>query len=170
MKAILYMALSLDGYIAKKDHSTDFVSDKEWESFTDAIRRTGNLVTGRTTYESMVKRQELKFLDKIKFVVVTTKGVKTSSPNHTFVDSPEKALEILKKEGFKEALISAGPQLNTSLIRQNLIDEVYIDLEPIFLGGGIKLFSDGYLGKKLRKIDEKWISSNEIQMHYKVLK
>ena len=170
MKVILYMAQSFDGYIATSDFSTNFVSNREWESFIDAINRAGNLITGRTTYESMVKRQELKFLDEIKLVAVTTTGVKTSSPNHAVVDSPEKALGVLKKAGFKEALISAGPQLNSSLMRNNLIDEVYIDIEPIILGKGIKLFVDEYLGKKLEVIDEKWISSNEKQLHYKVIK
>ena len=97
------MALSIDGYIAKENFSTDFVSKEEWTSFIDFVKKTGNLVTGRTTYESLVKRPELGFLDDIKLVVVSTKLLQTSSSNHTAVDSPQKALEILKRDGFNQS-------------------------------------------------------------------
>lgn len=170
MKVILYMAVSVDGYIARENGSTDFVSDREWDNFLETIKKIGNLVVGRRTYEVMKSDKVFRDLDKIEVVIVSQMGVETINPRHRVTSSPKEALSVLRSQGFDVALVGGGSVLNTSFMKENLVDEVYLDEEPIFLGKGIKLFSDEYLGKKLDYIGEKFISSNERQTHWKIVK
>lgn len=57
MKTILYMATTIDGFVAKKDDSTGFVSDVEWDSFQAEMKRVGNIIIGRRTFELMEKKR-----------------------------------------------------------------------------------------------------------------
>ena len=84
--------------------------------------------------------------------------------------SPKDALDILKKDKFSKALVAGGGTLNTSFIKENLVDEIIIDVEPKILGKGIKLFSDDDFESNLELIRTKKLSNNEIQLRYKVLK
>jgi riboflavin biosynthesis pyrimidine reductase len=67
-------------------------------------------------------------------------------------------------------LVAGGGKLNGSFMKEGLIDDIYLDVEPTILGNGIKLFGDRELEKKLRLIGMKRLSRNEIQLHYKVIK
>jgi dihydrofolate reductase len=55
-------------------------------------------------------------------------------------------------------------------LAENLVDEIYLDIEPIAFGSGIPLFRDKDFECKLKLLGQKNISDNEIQLHYAVLK
>lgn len=170
MKIILYMATTVNGFIAKEDGNTDFVSDVEWKSFHGITAQTRNIIIGRKTYEIMKKGNEFSKLDSVKVVVVSGKIIKTDDENHFIVVSPEEAIEFLEKDGFREALIVGGGILNASFMEKNLIDEIYLDIEPIVFGKGIRLFEKSNLEKNLELLGVKKISQNELQLHYRVIK
>lgn len=171
MKVILYMATTVNGFIAKENDDTTFVSDVEWESLQKMVRRTGDIIIGTRTYEIMSKGNELAKLDGLKAVVVVSDGsFKTSSPNHFVVNSPKEALALLEREGFREALVAGGGKLNASFMEENPIDEIYLDIEPVALGKGIKLFAEKDFERKLELIGTKKLSPHELQLHYRVLK
>lgn len=171
MKVILYMATTVNGYIAKEDDDTSFVSENEWENFRKMIKRTGNIIVGRRTYEIMKKSNEFEGLKDIKVLVVTNNpSFNTTNSNHSTQPSPKEALEFLRQQGFQEVLVAGGSKLNTSFMAENLIDEIYLDIEPLALSRGIKLFADADFEAKLELLDTKQFSPNELQLHYKVLK
>jgi dihydrofolate reductase len=58
MKVIMYMAVSANGMIARSDDSTDWVSKKEWDSYSRIARKAGNLVVGSRTYKILTKETE----------------------------------------------------------------------------------------------------------------
>lgn len=58
--------------------------------------------------------------------------------------------------------------MNSSFLKERLIDEIYLDVEPIILSNGIKLFADAEFESKLELIEIKKISKDEVQLHYKV--
>ena len=86
------------------------------------------------------------------------------------IQSPQEALQILQNQKFKTVLICGGGKLNSSFMKEKLIDEIYLDIEPVFLGTGIKLFTDAEFETKLKLIDVKRLSKDEVQLHYKVKK
>ena len=67
-------------------------------------------------------------------------------------------------------ILAGGSILNTSFLEQNLVDEIYLDVEPTVMGKGIPLFQNKDFEKKLEFISSKNISKNEIQLHYKIIK
>ncbi len=167
MKVILYMAVSIDGYIAKENDDTSWISEEEWKSYSSIVQKTGNLVVGHRTYDILTKQPEFSELKDVKLVVVSKNDFKTLAPNHHVASSPKKALEELKD--FEEVLVAGGGELNASFLKENLFDEIYLDIEPIALGKGIKLFSDYNFEIKLKLLETKKISNDEIQLHYQVL-
>ncbi len=168
MKVILYMAISVNGFIAKEDDDTSWISDEEWASYSEIAKGAGNLIVGHRTYNILTKQTEFKEFEGIKIIIISHKNFKTLAPNHLVAKNPKVALQLLA--GFKEAIVAGGSILNSSFIKENLIDEIYVDIEPIVLGNGIKLFEDSNFEVKLELLETKKISENEIQLHYKVLK
>lgn len=92
---------------------------------------------------------------------------KLISNNHLIAESPEEALNLLKD--FDEVIVAGGGILNNSFIEKNLVDEIYLDIEPIVITKGIPLFVGKEIEKDLKLIGQKKINDNEIQLHYKVI-
>ena len=161
------MATTINGYIAKEDHETPW-SDEEWDSFSSFIKERKNIIIGKNTYDLMKKENEF---DKIgnPVVVVVSKN-KIIDENIISVNSPKEAISILKEKGFSEIVIAGGGKLNSSFLKEKLIDEIYLDVESLIFGKGIKLFSDDDFDFKLRLLGIKTISKNLFQLHYEVIK
>jgi dihydrofolate reductase len=166
MKVILYMATSANGHIAKQNDDTSFVSEVEWKSFDKMGRAAKNTIMGRKTYDVCRKIGQIPFPDRLNIVVSKKK---LQDPRVTHCKSPQEALQLIKKKGYKTALVGGGGELNASFLQANLIDEIYLDIEPVLLGKGIKLFADCKTETKLKLLGMKKLSKDEVQLHYKVL-
>jgi len=168
MKVILYMAITANGIIAKNNDDTNWISKEEWDSYSLAVRTAGCLIIGRRTYYILTKQPEFSELKDVKLVVVSETNIETLSPNHIVAYSPKEALGLLSD--FKEVVVAGGGTLNASFLSENLVDEIYLDIEPIIFGEGIPIFKGKDFEYKLELIGQKKISDNEIQLHYKILK
>lgn len=161
--------------IAKKDDDTSWVSKKEWDSYSLAVRTAGNLIIGHRTYNIITKQPEFSEFKDVKITVVSQRNFSTLSPNHLVAHSPKEALGLLKD--FKEIIVAGGGILNSSFLAKNLIDEIYLDVEPLVFGDGIPLFATAGppAGKagfeyKLKLLGVKKLGDQTIQLHYKVQK
>jgi len=170
MKVIMYMAITPNGIIAKKNDDTSFTTDTEWRSFKTMVNKTGNVIFGRRAYEIMKKQNQFAGIANVPIVIVANSNVKLAGKNYTRAKSPKDAIRILKAAKHSNILVAGGGKLNGSFMKEGLIDDIYLDVEPTILGNGIKLFGDRELEKKLRLIGMKRLSRNEIQLHYKVIK
>ena len=172
MKVILYMAMTVNGKIAGIDHDTSWTSEEDWAGFLGMCKRVGNAVIGRKTYE-MVKKEGTQLGD-ILTVVLTHDSVLLSkkSPHTIFTDSPPRDIvAMLEEREYKEALVAGGGILNSAFLKEGLIDEIYIDIEPLILGRGIPLFADGDFEPRLKLLKVKQLTNHQtIQLHYKILK
>ena len=168
MKVILYMATTVNGYIAKENNETPWF-DEEWQSFSKFVKETKNIIIGKNTYDIMKKSDEFSKIGN-PFTVVVSKEDFAHNSNFAIVKSPKDALKILKEKRFAKAIIAGGGMLNSSFMKEKLIDEIYLDVEPLVFGKGIKLFSDNDFDAKLELIETKSLSKNTIQLHYKILK
>ena len=77
---------------------------------------------------------------------------------------------MLEQKGFTFAFLAGGGQLNTSFVKENLIDEIYLDVEPLVFGKGIRVFAEGDFELELELLETKKLNPNTVQLHYKVLK
>lgn len=167
------MATTVNGYIAKENDDTSFVSESEveWDSFRKMIKSVGNMIIGSKTYAIIRDGGEFENLENIRVMIVSgNTNFKTIADNHSVAKNPQNALAILEKEGFNNVLVAGGGALNASFMAENLIDEIYLDIEPLALGKGIRLFAEKDFETKLQLLEVKNLSQNEIQLHYKVLK
>lgn len=174
MKVILYMATTINGFIAKENDDTSWVTKNEWTSFSGMIRKNGNMIIGKRTYEVMIENDEFNRsnLNKIKTIVLTNDAsLKIHNPEFVSIaTSPQEAISILQRQGFETIMVCGGGGSNASFMKENLIDEIYLDIEPIVFGKGIRLFAEGEFEAKLKLLEIKKLSDDEIQLHYQVLK
>jgi len=162
------MAITANGYIAKENDDTPW-SDEEWEAFNEIVKRTKNEVIGRRTLE-LFGEKGIEAMGSPFIVVLSSKESTNHNKNIKFVSTPQEALKLLKEQGFEEALVAGGSILNTSFMKEGLVDEIYLDVEPFIFGKGIPLFQPEGFEYKLELLETNKLSSQTIQLHYKVIK
>ncbi len=168
MKVILYMAISANGMIAKSNDDTSWISAEEWDSYSLAVRTAGCLIVGRRTYEILTKQPEFAEFKDVKLILVSHDNFVTLAQNHFVAFSPREALEMAK--GYEQVVVAGGGILNAAFLDEKLVDEIYLDIEPIVISEGIPVFKDKNFDCNLKLLESKMITENEIQLHYEVLK
>jgi len=167
MKVILYMAMTANGYIAKENDDAPW-SDAVFNGYYDFVKKRKNIILGKRTYEIMKEINEFEKLG-FPFTIVVSDSPENNNDGKTiFVSSPKEAIKELEGKNINETIVGGGSTLNSSFMAENLIDEIYLDVEPIIFGEGIPLFRGGNFEKKLELIEINKISKNEIQLHYRV--
>ena len=173
MKVTLFMAMSLNGIIARKNGDEDFLSHDNWNSFSDLVKHFQNFIIGRKTFEAVKKWTDGynfdDFKDATKVVISSNQNYKTDK-SYKLASNPKEALKILKESGFNNILITGGSGLNSSFAKENLIDEVILNVEPVIIGEGIPLFFSNEFDLNLKLVDVKKLPNDIVQLHYKIIK
>jgi dihydrofolate reductase len=168
MKVILYMAISVNGIIAKLNHDTPW-TDAELESYTAKVKEIGNLILGKTTYDLMEEEEVFSDLGDPYVVVLTSSREKPKRKNTIFVKNFDEAINELTKKNFEIALVAGGSKADNAALESKKLDEIYLDIEPLVLGKGIPLFSPSEFDLNLELLESKKIGNSGIQLRYKVL-
>lgn len=137
---ILQVALSLDGYIARKDGSVDFLEEPNQEfqsTFLDFLKRIDTIIMGRKTYEMMLKFGEIPFKDKTIFVLTNSKLPKLY--NHVIFSHEDIKKLINTIDG--NIWLFGGADVIKQFLDKNLVDELQLFIVPKIIGEGIPLFS-----------------------------
>jgi dihydrofolate reductase len=170
-KVILYIATSLDGYIAKPNDDLGFLSLVEQEEqdygYLDFINSVDTVILGRKTYDWVISQvQEFPHADKETYVI--TRSPRPNIGNIKFYTGNLKELVLrLKRENGQNIFIDGGAEIANALLQENLIDEFYISIIPILVGSGVRLFQDGRPEQLLRLVDSKQFDTGLVQLHYK---
>ncbi len=165
MHVTLYIAASVDGFIAREGDIVDFVSKASWEGYRTAVTEAGSLIVGRRTYELMKEGGDLDELEGIR-VVVVTEGDRAHDSDVTFVNSPKDAIASLEIAGCTKAILGGGGETNGSFLREGLIDKMILDLMPVAVGTGVRLFGEKEAHSSFDLSEMKLLAPNETQMHY----
>ena len=140
MKAILVSALSLDGKIGRDSADRlDWVSSENKGFFGRVSREAGAVVFGHKTFKAIKK--PLK--ERLVVVLTSRPEEKESTPGRVeFTDQePEEILANLEKRGFEKVIVGGGQEINRLFLGKDLVDEIWLVIEPVVLGGGLDLFS-----------------------------
>ncbi len=168
MKVVLYMAMTANGMIATEDDNTPWLK-AEWKSFEAAQKKAGNYIMGRRTFDVSLTANCFPY-HGLNIVMTKQKIDNKWGDNVVFVKTPQEAINVLKNKKFKTAFLGGGGQANAAFMKENLVDEIILDIEPMIFGKGIKLFAEGDFQSKLKLIGIKKLSKDEIQLRYKVVK
>ena len=172
-KISLFIAISLDGYIAKPNNDLSFLKivEKEGEDygyakFTSAI---DTLIVGRKTYDYVLKEIGTSHYDNgERDIYVITRTPKPNKGRVTFYTGDiAELVKKLKSENGKDIYCDGGAEVINELLKLDLIDEYIISIIPILLGNGTRLFKDGRPEQLLELISSKSFDTGLMQLHYK---
>lgn len=145
----VFIATSLDGYIADKDGGIDYLNsipnpdnlDMGYNTFTEKIDA---IVMGRATYEKVMSFGILWPYTKPVFVVSNSfKSLPSELDGKAEIitGTLQDILNRIHARSYSNLYIDGG-QLIQSFLKEDLIDEMILTTIPILLGGGIPLFGD----------------------------
>ncbi len=144
-KTILYIAMSLDGYIADRDGGVHWLQgsdDGDISSYSEFVKDIDTILMGWNTYHQVVTElspTEWIYGDFTTYVITHNKNVSSEQIQFTDKNLTELLKEIKSKDG-KHIWICGGASLVQQLMNENLIDYYYISIIPTLLGNGIRLF------------------------------
>lgn len=156
-RTMLYIAMSLDGYIADSGGGVSWLPEPEgdgggYEAFAEGI---DTVVMGMTTYRQVV--EELSPGNWPYFfarTLVFTHSPPPARPGIAFCrEDPAAVVRRLKGEAGKSIWICGGAKLAVQLMRADLIDEYQLAVAPVLLGDGVRLFADGRPAQPLELAD-----------------
>jgi Dihydrofolate reductase len=169
-KVILYIAQSLDGFIAREDNDISWLSviqqkDEDY-GYGEFVKSIDTVIMGRKTYEKVLSFG-IEYPHKDKKSYILSKTVKGSKDNLEFYnDSIEFLIEKLKNVKGKDIFIDGGAEIVKEFRSKNLIDQYIISIVPIMIGKGIRLFKETDAENKLKLLDYKVFSSGLVQLKY----
>ncbi len=165
------MGISANGYIARENGDSEFTSQEDLNGFFEKSKLAGNIIMGKNTYLEASKQGYFPFPDALNIVVSNQKIENKWGDNVLITNkSPKEILSMLEEKEFKAAFLAGGGQLNSSFLKNGLIDEIYLDVEPLIFGKGIKVFADEDFEYDLELIEVRKLNQDTIQLHYKISK
>jgi dihydrofolate reductase len=171
-KSILYIATSLDGYIAAPKDDLSFLSIVEQEDedygYYDFEKSVDTVIMGRKTYDWIWNEiKTTPYRDK-KSYVITRRPLEKDENIIQYSGSLKELIQQLKTTPGKNIFIVGGSEIIHELLKYKLIDEFIISIIPILLGKGIKLFTPDYPSQNLSLIQSKSFESGLVQVHYRM--
>jgi len=162
----VFIAVSLDGYIARADGSIDFLAPfhDEEHGYGAFFAGVDALVIGRGTYDTVLGFPEWPYGGK-RVIVATTRPVPASHGEEMWSGSPRELAGRLDREGVRRVYLDGGA-LVRGFLREDLVDEMAINVIPILLGSGRPLFSSGLPEMPLRLLDARSFPSGVVQLRY----
>ncbi|MDA1257876.1 MAG: dihydrofolate reductase family protein [Chloroflexi bacterium] len=175
-KTSVYIATSVDGFIARPDGGLDWLehdSGNDDYGFHGFIASVDSMILGRATYEQVLgSGVEWPYTGKHVIVPSTTLSagdVPEELRGEVEIASgePSELLAILERQGFKHAYVDGGVTIQRFL-RAGMIDELTITYIPVLIGDGIPLFGalDGDI--KVRHLSTNSFDSGIVQSLYQV--
>lgn len=144
----MYIAMSLDGYIADKHGRVDWLcghdDGENADTYSEFIREVDTVVMGWNTYHQITTELSPNewVYEQLTSYVITHRAM-TPTDNIKFVsDDPCVIVKRLRDGDGKTVWICGGGNIVQPLIRDGLIDEYRISVIPTVLGSGIRLFGE----------------------------
>lgn len=176
IKCSVFIATSLDGFIARKNGELDWLPGSDGEAgsedygFKEFYDSIDTLVMGRNTYELALTFKEWPY--RGKHVVVLSSGFpkmpkKLSEGVEGTSMSPKELIHRLASSGSAHVYVDAGKTIQ-SFLQANLIQEMTITRIPILIGEGISLFGPLAHDINLQHISTRAFESGFVRSKYKV--
>jgi dihydrofolate reductase len=149
MKVSAYIATSLDGYIARRDGSLDWldeanaaVPDGEDFGFGDFFGSVDRLVMGRKTYEKVLSFDEWAY-GCTPVLVLSSHPIEVPPELKDTIthasETPRALCNRLSSEGAKHVYVDGGATIR-GFLDEGLVDEITITQIPVLIGEGLPLF------------------------------
>jgi dihydrofolate reductase len=176
IKCSVFIATSLDGFIARKNGDLDWLPGSDGEAggedygFRAFFESIDTLVMGRNTYELALTFKEWPY--RGKRVVVLSSGFPKMPKNlaggvEGTSSLPGDLIHRLASSGSAHVYVDGGKTIQ-SFLQANLIQEMTITRIPILIGEGISLFGPLPDDIRLRHLSTRAFENGFVQSRYKV--
>ena len=167
MQVALYMATSIDGFIAKTDGDSDWVSPVDSKIFEQKMAEAGCIVVGRRTFDQFYN--DLYPVNGVTNIVMTSDTSRTDDhSNVVFVNSAKNALYVANQKGHDKVMLIGGGNINGAFFSAGLVNEIFLSVHPLALGSGIKVFENFETLVNLELLAVTQLDQGLVQLHYKV--
>lgn len=177
MKCSIYIAASVDDFIAKPDGDIDWLHKPEYAtselkglSYNDFISTVDAIVVGRHTYEKVLSFNNWPYED-LTVIVLSSSDIEIPENIHGKVrretGTPEDIVSRLEAEGMKHLYIDGGVTIQRFL-EAKMINELTITKIPVLLGNGIPLFDSEGIEQPLELIEVFASDNGFVQERYKI--
>ena len=170
-----YMAISLNGKIAAKDGSVDWLEaipnpDKLDYGYADFYNSIDTTIQGYSTYKQIMDWGiEFPYVSKTNYVLTRKQNLKNTEHVTFLNENPFQFIEGLKKKEGKDIWVIGGGQINTMLLNEKLIDEIQVFVMPIIISDGIDLFEMLPKQSHLELIESKNFPTGVVELKNKVI-
>ncbi|MBD8499722.1 dihydrofolate reductase family protein [Paenibacillus arenosi] len=169
-EVILFIAVSLDGFIAKEDDDLQWLMETEGEGdngYSEMYQSIDTTIMGKRTYDWVREQIDtFPYTDKKNYVFSTTETGSNEYVEFVNEDVVEFTKKLKAQQGSKIWMVGGGIILD-AFIKENLIDEYIITVTPHILGSGIPLFKERNPQINLQLINTRRFGQF-VELHYKV--
>jgi dihydrofolate reductase len=162
------MVMSVDGVIAKNSNHNpmEWSSAEDKKLYREITREFGALVMGQKTFDAIGSPLPGRLN------VILTKETRADIPGVLEHKSGElkNILAELEARGIQKLCLCGGSFVNSLFLKENLIDEIQLTIEPKIFGAGLRLFDQVDADLNLKLIEVKKLNENTINVLYQVLK
>lgn len=169
MKTILMMAITIDGKIAKSvNQLANWTSQADKKIFVEETKKAGVIIMGLTTYQTIGR----PLPDRLNVVLTFEPEKEKEIPGVLeFTNRPPRVLLAeLEKRGFSSVILGGGATINGLFLKENLIDEVWLTIEPRIFGEGLSLFQNADVNLSLSLLEIRKLDENVLQVRYRIEK
>ncbi|MBI5126364.1 MAG: dihydrofolate reductase [Candidatus Taylorbacteria bacterium] len=137
MKTFIIAAVSADGFIAKdSNHPAFWTSKEDKKRFVELTRQAGIVIMGSQTYKTLPRAL------KERTNIVYSRTHQTLEGALVTQDDPHTLLAKLEAQGATEAAICGGSQIYSMFLKAQVVQKIYLTIEPLLFGKGISLFNE----------------------------
>jgi dihydrofolate reductase len=164
-KVVLFIACSLDGYIAGKDDDIAWLFDDDDYGYKKFLASIDTVLMGRRTYDQALRMGPFPYPDKDCYVF--SRSLMGGDDNIEFVNQPVKDfVQTLREREGTDIWLVGGSELIDLFMKERLVDEFIISIHPVVLGEGIRMFRSGFPKQALKLKGSISFTSGLVQVHY----
>jgi dihydrofolate reductase len=173
-KVFVYIACSLDGFIAKPNDDLSFLKrvEKEGEDYGYAafLATIDTIILGRKTFDWVAKQiGKEHYTQGDRNVYVLTRTSKPADGKITYyTESVSELMAQLKTQVTdKHIFCDGGAEVIHALLNEGCIDEFIVSVIPVLLGDGVRLFKTGTPELSLTLVSAQSFDTGLVQLHYR---
>jgi dihydrofolate reductase len=170
-KLVLYIAMSVDGYIAAPGDDLSFLQkvEKEGEDYgyAEFMAEVDTVIVGRRTHEWVMQHAPGYSHDGRETYIITRTPRASVGNRHFYTGDIGGLIADLKAKEGKTIFCDGGAEVVHQLLNRELIDEFVISIIPVFVGDGIQLFKSGRPDGDLKLVNAKSFDTGLVQLHYR---
>lgn len=172
-KLCLFIAMSLDGFIARPDGDISFLDEMNQEGedygYSTFIETVDTVILGRKTYDK-IESMGLELPYGEREVIVLTRAPKPATKGVSFYSGNlDDLVSSLQSKPGKNIYCDGGGETIQQLLKTQRIDEITVSIVPVLLGEGIRLFGGLIQEQKLKLNTSRSFTKGLTQLHYDII-